>query len=323
MIAIPKESSAAVRCPAVLVAFVLLAAGVLALPGVALARSAGHYLTPPARALRFRVHGSHGFLIGVSQGSRRHFTVTVRRGPVTVEYAATGPRSLPADRLRGRIGHLGSFDVRFTPKGIARRTPPYGFCSGPRPRVQRGTVHGTIRFRGERGYTRVRTHWAKAELETAAPLRCNYGEPGHSKHPPRYTATFSAEGEGGGLSTYFEALRFAPSSPRHANRVAYEASVFESIGAIRVVRNVSLSAPAPTFALPTFSTAPENAVIEPPAPFAGSATFSRTPESTFAWAGNLAVRFPGRDPVPLAGPDFRLHYCALRSCVDQGSPSER
>ncbi len=63
-------------------------------------------------------------------------------------------------------------------------------------------------------------------------------------------------------------------------------------------------------------------MIQPPAPFTGSATFSRTPESTFTWTGDLAVAFPGTNPLPLSGRASRLEYCALRSCIYQASPEE-
>lgn len=323
MISRTSNSAAVMRRRSAVVAMALMAAGTLLPASGAFAHSVGHYVTRPNRALRFRVRGTHGFSIGVSQASRRHFEVTVRRGPVRVEYVAEGPRTHPENQLRGRIGRLGNFNVRFTPKGKVRKVPPYSFCTGPNRTIQRGTVHGTIRFRGERGYTRALARRASAEVETTPSLRCRVGEPGHSKHPPQYTATLSVEGESGSPGSFFEALRFAPDSPHHANRTFYEASAYETRGSIRINRQIRLSAPAPTFALPNFTTAPENAVVAPPAPFTGSGTFARTPESTFTWTGDLAVGFPGIDPVPLAGAALRLHYCALRSCIDQESAAER
>jgi hypothetical protein len=83
-----------------------------------------------------------------------------------------------------------------------------------------------------------------------------------------------------------------------------------------------VAADTSTFSLPDFATSPETAVIQPPFPFTGSATFARTPESTFTWFGDLAVSFSGIDPLPLAGSGFRLHYCAIRGCVDEESTVE-
>jgi hypothetical protein len=282
--------------------------------------SPGHYFLRPYRAIRFRVHGSHGYAIGVAEGSRGHFAVTVRGGPATTDYERHVPVAEVGDEVRGNLGEFGSFVVHFTPRGKPRRLPRYRWCSGPGPMIQPGTVRGRIRFRGERGYTRAVAHQASAELETLPGQRCHYGESGHSKHPRRTTAVLQADDEGAGI--HFEAWRFAPGSRPPPQRVFYEASLYQSLGAIRVIRRIRIATVTSTFRLPNFATAPENAVIEPPSPFTGSGTFARTPESTFSWSGDLAVSFPGTDPMSLAGPDFRLDYCAVRSCIDQESPAE-
>jgi hypothetical protein len=297
--------------------------GAMLYPAAGTARPHDRYPTHAYRAIRFRIHGSHGYVIGVAEGSRGHLAVQVRRGPISAEYAGHAPRSVPGYEVRGKVGDLGDFDVHFTPHGQPRHLPRYGFCVGPGPTIQPGTVHGKIRFRGELGYTRADAGQAPAELETLPSQECRYGEPGHSKHPPRYTATFNADHETRGPGSHFEALRFAPGSRPAARRVFYEASVFEQRDGVRIIRKAHLATDTSTFRLPDFATAPENAVIQPPAPFTGSATFARTPESTFTWTGDLAVSFPGTDPVPLAGPDFRLSYCALRSCVAQESSTEQ
>jgi hypothetical protein len=300
-----------------------LATGAALCPVATAAHAPHHYVLRPYRAIRFQVQGSHGYVIGVAEGSRRHFAVTVHRGPATTAYERRGPLPQPRDGVRGDLGALGSFDVRFIPQGKPRRLPRYSWCTGPGPTIQPGIVRGKIRFRGERGYTRAADHVASAELETVRGQRCHYGETGHSKHPPRYTATLQVADESAGASAHFEALRFSPRSRPPARRVFYEAAAYDRRGPIDTIRRIRLGTDTSTFRLPDFPVAPETAVIEPPAPFTGSGTFTRTPESTFSWTGDLAVTFPGTDPIPLAGPDFRLDYCALRSCIDQESPQEQ
>lgn len=301
-----------------------LATGAILCPIAAAAHGPSHYyLLRPYRAIRFQVQGSHGYAIGVAQGARRHFAVTVRGGPTTTEYERRAPLPEPRDGVRGDLGQLGSFDVHFIPKGRPHQLPPYSWCTGAGPTVQPGVVRGKIRFRGERGYTQAGVHRATAELETVPGQRCHYGEPGRSKHPVRYTATLEAAHETGGPGIHFEALRFAPGSRPPERRTFYEASAYESRGPIDIVRRIRVASDTSTFRLPNFATAPETAVIQPPTPFTGSATFTRTPESTFSWTGDLAITFPGTDPLPLAGPNFRLSYCALHSCIDQEAPEER
>jgi hypothetical protein len=261
----------------------------------------------------------------VADGSRGHFQVTVRRGSTTTAYEPRASRSRPAPRfdVHGELGKLGRFDVHFTPRGKPQQLHRYSWCSGPGPTIQPGIVRGEIRFRGERDYTHVLAHQAPAELETLPGQRCHYGEVGHSKHPPRYTATLYVDREIPLPAVHFEALRFAPGSRPPAHRAFYGVFDYERLGSLIVRRDVRLAAPTSTFLLPNFAVAPETAVIQPPAPFMGSATFARTPESTFSWTGDLAISFPGIDPVALAGPSFHLRYCALRCCVDQSSPEER
>jgi hypothetical protein len=310
----------------VVIGLTCFAAVVAGCPTSAIAGSPGRYFVHPYRSIRFRVHGSNGYVIGVAQGSRGHFAVTVSRGPATTVYELRHSRRWPESSLevQGSLPGYGSFNVHFTARGKPRQLPRYSWCQGPGATIQPGIVRGSIRFSGERGYTIAFASSAKAELETLPGQRCHFGETGHSNHPPSYTATLSADHEPmSGPAAHFEALRFAPASRPPNRRVYYEASAYERLPSIWIVRRVRLATPTSTFLLPNFAVAPENAVIQPTAPFTGSATFSRTAESTFSWTGDLAVSFPGIEPVPLAGPDFRLGYCALSTCVEQESAEEK
>jgi hypothetical protein len=279
----------------VVIGLTCFAAVVAGCPTSAIAGSPGRYFVHPYRSIRFRVHGSNGYVIGVAQGSRGHFAVTVSRGPATTVYELRHSRRWPESSLevQGSLPGYGSFNVHFTARGKPRQLPRYSWCQGPGATIQPGQ-------------------------------RCHFGETGHSNHPPSYTATLSADHEPmSGPAAHFEALRFAPASRPPNRRVYYEASAYERLPSIWIVRRVRLATPTSTFLLPNFAVAPENAVIQPTAPFTGSATFSRTAESTFSWTGDLAVSFPGIEPVPLAGPDFRLGYCALSTCVEQESAEEK
>jgi hypothetical protein len=153
--------------------------------------------------------------------------------------------------------------------------------------------------------------------------RCHFEETGHGKHPPRYIATLRADHETSKPKTHFEALRFAPGPRPPARRVFYEAGAYERLGSVQIAHKVRLAADTSTFLLPGFPVTAESAVIHPPSPFTGSATFAPTPESTFSWTGDLAVSFPGIDPIPIAGPEFHLRFCTFRGCIDQRSPAER
>ncbi|HEU4753323.1 MAG TPA: hypothetical protein VFU47_09470, partial [Armatimonadota bacterium] len=162
------------------VGLALLMAGAGLCTSSALARSPGHYFLHPYRAIRFQVQGSDGYLIGVAQGSRGHFAVTVRKGPATTvyEHRSSQRRGWSESSLdvRGALSGYGSVAVHFTPRGRPRQLPRYSWCQGPGPTIQPGVVHGEIRFRGERGYTGAAARSATAELETLPGQRCHYGE---------------------------------------------------------------------------------------------------------------------------------------------------
>lgn len=136
-------------------------------PVAAAVHTPGHYFLRPYHAIRFRVHGSHGYVVGVAEGSRGHFAVTVRGHQASTEYQLKD-RARPGarDRIDGDLGRFGSVSVRFSPRGEPYRLPRYPWCTGPGPTIQPGIVRGKFRFRGERGYARAVAHQAKAELET-------------------------------------------------------------------------------------------------------------------------------------------------------------
>ncbi len=247
------------HAPGATVALVLLALAAVSLPTTAGAHSPGHYFSKARRVIRFQVRGSHGYTIGVAESSRGGLTVTVGGGPATTEYESRAPklRSRSQSEVHGSLGRLGTFDVQFTPRGKPRQFPRYRWCSGPGPTIQQGTVHGEIRFLGERGYTRAAAHSARAELETMPGQRCHYGEAGHSQHPPRYTATLEAEHETGGRGANFEALRFAPGMRPSARRVYFQASVYQQLGSPWVARKIQVSSTTSSFRLPTSRSPPK------------------------------------------------------------------
>ena len=104
---------------------------------------------------------------------------------------------------------------------------------------------------------------------------------------------------------------------------AFRAWDYSGRGNLRISRDVRVTAPETTFAFPGGPKLPEEVSVTPPAPFTGTASFTRTSESTFTWAGDLAVQFPGTGPIHLAGPRYGVRVCAADRCMNEGSESER
>lgn len=179
-------------------------------------------------------------------------------------------------------------------------------------------VRGTIRFVGEREYTRVEARRAEAEIEEPKGWRCRpdyVAEVEGIRRRANWTSKLGASV----IGTYFLARKYKPGVLEREtvlftaeNGVAYKTASGEV--PLVVYRRAKVEAPAATFR----DAHPEHIAVSPPPPFTGTARFFRTPESVFAWRGDLAVEFPGVDPHPLTGPEFEPDYCLREvGCIRQ------
>lgn len=275
-----------------------------------------HYVLPAGRMTRIGLAGSNGYRIRIYAHGRQNVDLVVTKEGFSTEYLVRDVH-VGADRVQANLPGLGSISVRFLQRGPVHRPPAISGCDGPRPTQRRGVVRGTIKFRGERDYTRVAAHQAPAEIEEWARQRCRYGTPGSRRRRRPSTNEFEAyESEG-----YFSATKYRPGTIE-GGRVVFSASTGSRHRSVSISRRVDVVAPASTFQIPEPDTYPEHVILSPPAPFTGTGTFARTPESVFTWEGDLAVQFPGIDPIPLTGEHFNTSYCALRGCIDQEAESE-
>lgn len=277
-----------------------------------------HYTVPAGASLGFKLEGSNGYRIRVS-AYLGVMSLTTVKGGITTEYYARNAH-VDANHLRARLPGLGLISVRFHQQGLAHHLPLAG-CDGPRATVRRGVVRGTIRFVGERDYTKVAAREADAESAEWEKQRCRYGTPGHVSGNQRdQTNRFQAWGDETS-STFFGATKYRP-GVLDGGRVVFTAETSSYRGSLRVARRTSVLARASAFQIPEPDTYPEHVILTPPPPFSGTGTFARTPESVFTWEGDLSVQFPGIDPIPLTGPSFEPNYCVSRSCVSQNAESE-
>jgi hypothetical protein len=284
------------------VAMLVLAAFCLA--GSAWAK-AGHDQPPAKQWIDVELDGSNDYAIHLSVNPRRHLVLQVSKEGFAAEYMTRDV--LPeADRVKAKLRGMGVISLRFHPRGPVRH-PSIPGCGKWRPTVQPGVVRGTIKFVGERNYTRVKEHRAEASIEEPRNWTCRYGSP--FEFDPRegeWTSKFSATGEG----FFFLARRYRPGLLKGSPVIFFveEGEAFETAsGRAPLTIYRQLKVPAHTA---TFDDAhPEHLVVAPPAPFSGTATLDRTPESVFTWEGDLAVRFPGLEPIPLTEPNYGFDYC--------------
>ncbi|MBS1889022.1 MAG: hypothetical protein JSU06_17735 [Actinobacteria bacterium] len=245
----------------------------------------------------FELQGTNGYqvfgLIG-STGTSGMLSLFVEKRGAAAIYTVRG--EVTREHVRFNLGALGDVDVIVQPTG---RMETVGSKCGKPTRIEGEEYTGTIAFHGEEGFTDVEATRTPLRLEPILDLVC--GGMGGS------------EVSGGGLPGVV--LRIAsndgPGLRLNQNHrgapVFYEARMTEREGAMRVDRTVSghLGGGALSYD-PTLSSARFSAG----APFSGNATYAgrrlarEARPGQGSWLGTLAVDFPGRAGVPLAGPDF-------------------
>jgi hypothetical protein len=297
------------------VAIVLLALAVFAcLTGSACAEAKGRH--PVERWLDMYLQGSDGYSVHISAGPSQHLNLRVSKGWFSATYVARDQLAAP-DRVKAQLRDMGTVSLWFYPRGAVRH-PRAPYCTKKqRPTVQPGVVRGTIRFAGERDYVQVEASEAKAAIEIPKKWNCRYADRDLEFDPRErdWVSKLSATGDG----VIFLARKYKPGALPTGD-VLYFAETGElfretpTLPWLLIWREIKVPAPASTFQDAHF----EHLTISPPPPFSGTGSLTRTPESVFTWNGDLALQFPGVDPIPLAGPGFEPGYCLRESgCIDQ------
>jgi hypothetical protein len=164
-----------------------------------------------------------------------------------------------------------------------------------------GSYEGVIEFNGEEGYTRARENRVAqlpAWLVFSSHGFCGSGY-GETSGPGEPGARLRGVSFAGGRSLSFQVNKNSPKA-----RTVFTASLKERLGGIRIDRALSGEASPNAF---SFGQNLRTATLSPPAPFSGSASLSRSKNSFSAiWTGDLALDFPGRAAVSLAGGDVHV-----------------
>jgi hypothetical protein len=261
---------------------------------------------PPSRQwIDVELAGSNGYAIHLSVNPRRHLVLQVSKDDFAAEYMTRD--LLPeTDRVKAKLLGLGTISLRFHARGPVRH-PLLPGCQKWRPTVQPGVVRGTVKFVGERNYTRVTAREAEATIEAPKRWTCRYGSPFEfDSRERKWTSKFSASGEG----VFFLARRYRPALVK-GSPVIFFAEAGEAFEAksdrtpLTIYRQMKVFASAATFD----DAHPEHLRVSPPPPFSGTAAIARTAESVFTWKGDLSVQFPGLDPLPLTEPSYGFDYC--------------
>ncbi len=281
----------------------------LVLPASAAAKP--HVL--PFRSVQLHLRGSGGygislFAIGLPKPHKSFVSISasrMKKGSFfdfdSSTYSVAG--AVSTKRVRADLGPYGRISLRFQPSGPAKEDKLFPGCHGRPDTSQRGVFVGTIRFRGDGGFTEVDAERAKGKIGTAGSYSCKGG--GHLPRPPHHAK--KVEEVSLKATTPHHTLDFSAAiQPQRDSfpgipAVEYSASSNQFCGRVAVSRSVSVGGEASSF---VFDKPLSSATVTPPAPFSGSGTFSRDPAGGAAtWTGNLAVAFPGLDAT-IVGDDF-------------------
>lgn len=262
----------------------------------------GYFVAPAERLSQLSVRGTHGFEITVRRFPRR-VELIASRGTASAIYIVR-PKRGPADGIKATFPGLGRIAVRFVPSGRVQRGR--AFCEGRPWSTQHGIFTGSIRFEGEREFTRVDLRDARGFVHHRSEEVCEDTSGGPAGEPPFYF--LEAGGWAQGRATALTALKPIDES-QFGSSVQYFASQWEKRHGMTISRLAAVAGDLDTFVIAGPPRRPESVTISPPPPFSGSATFRAVPGAAPEWTGMLAVELPGVGTVQLTGPQFRPTCC--------------
>jgi hypothetical protein len=314
--------------PRAVAASVAALALLLALPTLAAAGTAEAGEPPdPCPVAHYRLNVTYDCVAEFTLPATDGYRVTVSgepgsgSAPVEIDVSGHGgaatydvPGKVTATAIRADFGRLGRIAVRFRPSGAERHVRLPKGCLGERPPVvgsRLGSFIGTIRFRGEGGYTELSARRAEGGLgdplaTTARRPDCRPPESGAERG--RELEAVSLEGTPPRTGISFTATRLigSPALLSLAPRTSlppgerYFFFVFASgkSGRVSILRAAAAVGGSGNLVIdPTLT----RAQVAPPYPFSGSAVFARDPDGTVSWTGTLGVALPGLGVVGLTG----------------------
>jgi hypothetical protein len=332
---------------------------VLCLPGGAVARGGETWVVSgsgqgPARrdgkehvTQKFSLTGTNGYEVALHLEDRRRLRLDavkadLRHGTVSnVLYSLKAPQRAHSDDIKVKIAGIARIDVRFVPTKTIKSPVDEGpKCGTGSLTTETGHYVGTISFRGERGYTRVRARSAPGSVERQAPHKCKLPkavehDPAVEKEEAGTVDKLEAKEQKGkaeetgevqmtaidpGGEVFFAASRneLHPAGNNTAEPT-FEAFRFRHRGRLEedsIV--VQFASKGSSFKLPDAAHPTDEAVISPSSPFSGSATFHRNSANSVTWTGNLKVEMPAFGTVPLTGLRVEASLCHASACPGGG-----
>jgi hypothetical protein len=226
-------------------------------------------------------------------------TLIVSRGPQVAYYFT--PAKVTAERVTARFGQLGELDYHFASKRGGSID-----CSGAEEGA--AVFEGTFDFTGENGYVHIEASHAEGSFQVyPQPKSCP--EMRLARRAVRYHPSYSSQGAtlqaraGSRAKGTIREVAALDEGRRGPHKVFFYAALGELREGMTVSRGVQMTARSGAF---SWNLERGAATLRPPAPFTGSATFiQHGRDGHGTWKGSLSMPIFGREPVDLAGSEFR------------------
>ncbi len=242
-------------------------------------------------------------------------TKTTAKGTRYATYRVDG--TVTPREIKGNFGRFGRIDVSFRPKRPGGR--PSRGCGSKGLIRERGTFVGTIRFRGEQGYSSASATRAKGIVLQFCPDPSRPGRnPLRRAVPPDPPAFFEislvAEAERGRQEIELQSETVSPLGADGTladPTTLVSAELEEEQGRILIERTAIVLAEPPTVS--PLGATPTTASVTLPYPFSGTGSYREEAGAPASWTGDLQVDLPGAENQPLVGPDFTAVLCRGKS----------
>lgn len=280
--------------------------------------------------LRMSLPSSNGYRLTILATPGAPVDLELTRATANgAKYAAYGVGgTITPRKIKGNFGRFGRVAVNFRPQRPgARASDDCGVEGAVR---ERGTFVGTIRFRGEQGFSSVSATRAKgivlrfcprASKRRSSPLRRTV----RRDSPSFFEISLAAEAERGRQEIEFHSETL---STRRADgtladpTTVVSAELDEERGRISIERTAIVLTEPPTTS--PLGATPTTASVTLPNPFSGTGSYREEAGAPASWTGDLQVDLPGAENQPLVGPDFTAVLCRgksgngkFRRCLDR------
>lgn len=270
-----------------------------------------YFVKPRALHLSATLPAGNGYTASIVTSGHRKVVLTFFQGSYQITYTTLG--EVTRKGISADFGKLGHVSLRFRAKRPPEALPlPFLMreCRGRKSTEERGVFLGSVQFRGERGFTRIRSQRVKGQVERFYRRVCKgpswlRASASRASKPESYV--LSAVARGDGLKRTFGSVESG------AIGLAVDVATLESkVDGVAIVKT-ALTLDEAVFHLSPLGKSPVKSRMTPAWPFLGSATYLAEADRPATWMGSLSVRFPGSGQVPLAGPEFEADLCRSSS----------